>query len=139
MEWKRQTHSKPYPLAHDRSFQKNRVTIPLTVAGVNFVRQLVNTGIIPALISQPCDLRKHLSPDVDNGRIDFFHKNTPLAAENKIHKVNFGSCCALYSVFKIYVYLDGKRLVISRDGIGIIVTIFVNGEIVHRFCDGIGL
>ena len=69
----RQADCKTQALADDRPLQKDRIPIAGDLPGQDFIGQLINAGIVPALVGKARDLGKDLAPYIGDRRIDTSH------------------------------------------------------------------
>lgn len=75
-QWK--TDRKTKPLAYNRSFLEDTVTIICFFARDDGVGQLLDTGVVPILISKTGNLGKDLPPDLGYRRSNPSHCYYPL-------------------------------------------------------------
>ena len=65
-----QSHRKTEPLADNRSFQKDAAAVLGDLAGNDLVWQILNAGVVPALVAHAGDLREYLAANVGDGGIN---------------------------------------------------------------------
>ena len=64
-----QSHSQPDPLAHDGALQKDGFPLPPDLAGYDLIGQLLDPGVVAALVGQLRHLGEHRFAHVGDGAL----------------------------------------------------------------------
>ena len=68
-----QSHSQPDPLAHDGALQKDGFPLPPDLAGYDLIGQLLDPGVVAALVGQLRHLGKDALADIRHAALDVSH------------------------------------------------------------------
>ena len=69
----RQPHGQPYALAHNGPLQKHGLPLAPDLSRHDLVRQLLDPGVVAALVGQLCHLGKYPAADVRHAAFDVSH------------------------------------------------------------------